>query len=1331
MSFKVIFKIILDIFGNDSFLFNFVCILKGYIMKRLLITIAAIIISNITTYSKEQFIYTSISKNEGLASTVNCIYKEKDGEIWIGSPKGLYTFNGYDLKRHNDTLFLNRSIYKMEEDIKGGTWVLTDNWVMYKRKGEERFTHMKAESPYKEPPFYSICQDEEGIWFGSQGLIYRYTYKDERLYLFSELQGRKDFFCSYLNKVNDNMLLCCSNYGSLLIDTATGKITENDFGPNNEVCGTMTDSRGRLWISFYNNGIKVFEKDGTLIRTYTTKNSQLSNDLVICFTEKDSKIWAGTDGGGVNIIDPENDSIMVLSHVSGDPSSFPAYSIKTIYTDNYGNIWAGSTRNGLIKISQSGMKTYTDSHIGLSSGLSNPCALCLFQEKDEDVIWIGTDGGGLNRFDPESNRFTHFPNTLKTKVVSIATYSDTELALSVYADKIWLFNKKNGSISPMPLNDEKVSYFMKYTGRSLILANGSDGSLFLLTNQVRQYDKKTGTCHIIPPEAGEKSFGNIFAIGTSDKALYLHDINSIYRLDEGTSELKKIGTFEEGTIMSGSLGKDGDIWIGTDKGLRMFNEHTRKISTFSTNLFKSVSAVVWDGKSRVWIGADSNLYAYLTDQDSFAMFGKSDGASPNEYLAKPRLLAHNGDVLIGGVQGLLSIDSGYEIDTSEEPLVKLYSIRVDKERVYPDKKGFYEIPRDGNILNISVSTQETDIFRQKMYRFSFSGGGNEYELLSPTLEIQDLPDPGRYELMVSCTKRNGEWSEPVHVLSLKVPQPWYKTWWFIGSTFLLILLTTLTWLSASQKKKESKLLIALKEKDEAVNQEKIRLLINMSHELRTPLTLIMGPLKRLLKGMGPDQEHYEALGRIYRQSRRMTGLLNMVLDLRKMETGNDKLNIERQEFNRWILETAEDIVNEEMAEDISIGFDLSPDITEVDFDKKKCDTVLINILMNAIKHSKGGDRISVRTELREGNMVRVSISDEGPGIIGVDLDRLFTPFYQSDKEKYGSGIGLSYSKILVELHGGRIGAENNFDKGATFWWEIPVRCEGSISMEVPARSYLNELMGYDTDKEEEAPESENFNTGNMTLMLVDDNKDLLEFLREALSSDFGNIILAQSGNQAMTLLTSGKLPDIIVSDVNMPDGNGYRLCKDVKSDTRYSHIPVILLASRGEEQSQSNSYRMGADAFLAKPFETETLTEAIRGLLRKRAEIRRKYLDSKGTDVSEYGSNEESFIMKLNAIIGKHIDNPDLDQQLLCRELGISRALLYNKMKAIVGTGTKEYVTKIRLEKAKHLIETTKLPVAEIAEKTGFTSQGYFSTAFKSYTGMTPSQYRQNIGKQS
>ena len=238
----------------------------------------------------------------------------------------------------------------------------------------------------------------------------------------------------------------------------------------------------------------------------------------------------------------------------------------------------------------------------------------------------------------------------------------------------------------------------------------------------------------------------------------------------------------------------------------------------------------------------------------------------------------------------------------------------------------------------------------------------------------------------------------------------------------------------------------------------------------------------------------------------------------------------------------------------------------------------------------------------------------------------------------------------MELHGGRIAAENNPDKGATFWWEIPVRVA------------------------EGAPE----------------------------------------------------MPDIIVSDVNMPDGDGYRLCQELKSNEKYSHIPLILLTARGEEQSQSDSYRMGADAFLAKPFEIETLTEMMRNLLRRRADIRRKYLDTADNE-SPYGSNQERFIIELNRIIAEHLSDPDLDQRLICSKMGLSRAALYNHMKAITGTGTKEYITRIRLEKAKSLIEASSLSIAEISETTGFASQSYFSTAFKAYTGQTPTQYKKTV----
>ncbi len=1295
-------------------------------MKRLLTTLIFLISAVYFGNSKERFIYKQISQKDGLTSSVNCIYKEKDGNVWIGTPNGLYTFNGHELRQHNDSLFTGNSIRKIEEDKEGGIWVLTEDWLMHRRKGEEHFTRLTAESHRKETPFYSMCQDNDGIWFGSYGSIYRYTFKERKFSRFSQPAGLEHFTCIFLNRMNDTTLLCCSNLGSYLVNTSTGEFSPTVPGPIKEVSGTMTDSQGRLWIAFYNHGIRVYDKDGTLLKTYTTGNSSLSNDVVICFTEKDSRIWAGTDGGGINIIDPDTDCIKVLSHVSGDASSFPAHSIRNLYTDHYGNIWVGSTKDGLIKVSQSDMKTYKDCHIGLTSGLSNPSVLSLFQEEGDHMIWVGTDCEGLNRFDPTTNTFTHYRQTLKTKIVSIATYSETELALSLYANGIWIFNKNTGAIRPMVINDDELKHAIRHTGRRAIIVNGKNNDIYFLRQVVQKYDKKTGLCDTIPLQKGVKSRGHMYAIGKSEKGLYLHDTDRIYRIDEEKGVLLQLGIADDNVINSGYLGADGDIWLATRKGLCRFNENTGELSHIGTRLFSKATAVVWDGKSRVWIGSGPHLYAYLTEEDSFAMFGESDGALLNEYMAKPRLLSNEGDVYIGGVQGLLYIDSEYTIDASEIPGISLYDISADRQRIYAGKDGIYEVPRDTKLLNISISTHETDIFRQKMYRFSIQGSGMEYEQMSPSLEIQELPDPGKYDVLVSCTKRNGDWTEPVKVMTLRIPAPWYLSGWFIVSVLAFILAVATSVVVGDLHRKASRLQLALKEQEQKVYEEKVRMLINISHELRTPLTLIMAPLRRLLKETGPDEDSHHTLGRIYRQSHRMKDLLDMVLELRKLEVGKSRLKIERADFNGWLKQTVEDVVNEEIHEDIIIETDLDPMVKDVDFDRRKCDTVLMNILINAIKHSSAGDRITISTRLTQDGFVRVSVSDEGPGLKDICQERMFTRFYQGNSEQYGSGIGLSYSKILVELHGGKIAAENNPDKGATFWWEIPVRA-ADCTAEVPDRAYLNELMEFNPGADVTVPESDGFSTTGMTLMLVDDNQDLLDFLQEALSGDFKKVLTATSGNNALRAISSGNMPDIIVSDVNMPDGDGFRLCHELKADEKYSHIPFILLTARGEAQSQSDSYKMGADAFLAKPFEIETLTEMMRGLLRKRADVRRKYLATETAADTTYGSNEERFILELNRIIAEHLSDPDLDQRLICREMGVSRAALYNHMKAITGAGAKEYITRIRLEKAKSLIEASSMSVAEISDATGFTSQSYFSTAFKAYTGQTPTQYKKSV----
>lgn len=1286
-------------------------------MKKLSITSIIFFLSLCLSGAREHFIYKQVSLNEGFTSTVNCIYKEKDGDVWLGTPNGLYRYNGYQLTRSEEAHLDGRKIYQVTEDLKGNLWVLTDSCVMMRRNGEEHLSKlmMADNSGDEERSFFSICPDKEGVWLGSNGKLFHFSYADDSLRIFKDMKERSSFWFTNLCHLDDRTLFCSSHNGIIVIDTVTGNIKESFLGSYREVSSALIDSRGNIWLALYNRGIEVYDKDGRLLRRYNTETSTLNNNVVLCMTERNSKIWTGTDGGGINILDLDDDKVVILSHISGDSSSFPAHSIKSIHADSYGNIWAGSIRDGLVSVSSSHMMTYGDSHIGMDTGLSNPTVLFLHQDMDSEHIWIGTDGEGLNRFDPATGEFTHYASTLKTKVVAIADYSEEELALSLYSDRIVLFNKTTGKTRDLDIRDDDLNYRIKYAGRTINMTNEADGNILFLCNTINRLDISSGECSTVYRGGND----NIFVLGKSKEGIWMHDFHCIYLLPTGATALEPKGRLDEASINGGDVCSMGIAWLATDKGLYRFEPSAGTFTHIRTSLFTGATSAICDNHSRIWVGTEQNLYAYLTESDSFAMFGESDGASPNEYLSKPRLHSREGDIYMGGVQGLLCIYDEFSIEATEVPGLKLYSLFVDGEAVERGRRGVYEIPRHSKTMNINLSTLEKDIFRNKMYRFIFSKEGPLYEKASPSLNIQQLPKAGRYDISVSCTKRNGNWTEPMKIATISIPRPWYLSGWFIGSIVILLGTTLVTFLMYSSHKKANMLQLALKEQEQRVYEEKVQMLINVSHELRTPLTLIMAPLKRILNDKEASDKYSETLGRIYRQSRRMKDMLNMVLDLRKMEVGKNSLKIESINFNKWLESSIEDIIAEEHAEGIDIMLETDPAITEVDMDVRKCDTVLMNILINAIKHSAIGDTITIKTRLSGEGSVIVSVSDQGPGLGDTDMSELFTRFYQNSREQYGSGIGLSYSKILIELMGGRIGAQDNEDKGATFWWEIPVTAEFGVT---PVKAYLNELLGYDPGEEITVPETRSIDTSGMTLMLVDDNADLLDFLKESLQSEFREILLASSGNKAMKMIESGNIPDLIVSDVSMSDGDGYKLCKEIKDREKYSHIPVVLLSAHRQEESQNESYKIGAEAFLPKPFEIDTLLELVRNILGRKAEIKKMYL--KADNEGSYSSKEEGFILQLNRVIAEHMSDPELDQLVLCRELGMSRAALYNKMKAITGAGAKEYITRIRLEKAKSLVETTGLSIVEISEMTGFTSQSYFSTAFKAYTGMTPSQYK-------
>lgn len=1289
-----------------------------------------------TSGSVLEYSYMQISQDEGLTSTINCIYKEKDKFIWVGTQNGIFKLDGQGVKHYGNE---SKSIYNITSDRHGRIWVLSQDGASIYDEKQDSFNPIPpppTENKNTSLPIFSFIQTERYMYLGSKNRVFIYDYSEgSGLKEFKVFNTGRRFFVQNMLMLPGGDIMCCDSREGIMILGADGTIKDNPFDCPKEVTCAFLDSSERLWIACYNRGLYSYDRYGNLLAHYGSSDSDLSGDVILTIIEKDSMIWAGTDGMGINIIDPDNGKIEVLSQVPGNRASLPASSIKCLYKDSFGNVWAGSIRDGLISIRQRHINTYSVAYIGETSGLSNPTVLFIYQESGSNSIWIGTDGEGIDRFDPKTKRFTHYPATLHTKVVSIGSWSDSHLVLSLYSKGLFLFSKDTGKLTPLEIKNDMLSYQIKYTNLAINLCNEADGELLLLSTRAARWNKATGILEYIDIEGEEKVNGFLLPIRHDSSSVFLYDNTGIYQLRTGESSMRKIFKMSGGNrINSVFMAGDGTFWLGTEMGLAKFNAESNSFSYIRSSLFKKAVSVVCDTRNRVWVATVDRLVTYIIDENRFAMFSSSDGVKPNEFLNNARLLSNDGEVYFGGVKGLLHIGKIFSLDTDESPIVSISDISIDGTQVFPGKDKAVKVRHGNKAVAFHLMAEEKDIFREKIYRYSLSGkDGRWFESSSPEIILRPLPPPGKHELYVSCSTRAGKWTAPAHLVTLDVRPAWYNTWWFYSICILVFGSATIMIFRMELRRKDEKLSLEVKETERKVYEDKVRFLINISHEMRTPLTLIIAPLKRMLGKIPPSDPNFQSLSMIYRQSTRMKELLNTILDLRKMEVQENTLKMESVDLNSWISEISGDYIIEGRGQGVEIKTELDPSVGQVSLDKKKCEIVLTNLLINALRYSPKNSTVTIRTKSAGEEMVRVEIEDQGAGLQGADPEKLFVRFYQRDNEHSGSGIGLSYAKILVELHKGIIGAYDNPDKGATFFFELPSNT-GEKTVIIKPSPYLNTLISADDYTPGVAGESNKTDKGAAAeksgdrpkLLFADDNRDLVSFILESLEASY-NIRIAFNGAEAEKLIKE-EMPDIIVSDINMPETDGYELCRFVKSEPCYSHIPVILLTAQNEERIQREGYETGADAFMGKPFEIETLDALIRNLLMQKEKIRQRYLQPAGTEKPSvkavFSAADEGLLIKINKVIGENLSNPELGIPLICKEVGISRALLYNKLKAITGMGANDYINKIRMENAISLVESTVLSFAEIAEKTGFSTPSYFSTAFRQHAGMTPSQYR-------
>lgn len=1280
------------------------------------------------------YYYKQIFLQEGLPSTVSTIWTDERGFVWIGTKAGVYKFNGYELKNythdsHSPNSLPDNTILNIVEGNQHDLWVLSEKGIsLYQNDIDGFMTPKDSAGDYIHA--FSACPMEDGILFGERGKLIRYDYHN-RSFSFIILNKLENFNITSINYWDKDTVICSSRWaGTVLVDIHTGKIKSSRFIPEHEITAMLIDSNNKIWIASYNNGIKCYSHTGRLLASYTTQNSPLSNNTVMCIAESDHHIWIGTDGGGINILHPETGNMTLLKHIPGDNSSLPVNSIISFYNDG-NTLWAGTIRGGLIGIKQVFMQTYTSAPLGREEGPSDDTILSLYQDNG-NTIWVGTDGGGINKFNRETNKFKHLLPTWDSKVSSITGFDSNRIIFSCFNEGAFTIDKRTETLRPFIIVNDSVNKRFYHRGKSVNVYQNTPGSILILTDSLYAYHIGTHTFRKIETEG---VYGILLPIAKNAERTFLFDMRRIYALDHQTLKLAPLFSFSEtnDTIINSvsQQDRDGTFWIGTNRGLASYNPTTRHYSTCPTNLFTNAISVVCDQRDRVWIGSiEKMLFSWSIPEKKFIIYSESDGLSLNDYMNEPRLVSSNGDIYMGGVKGLLRIDRQLPMDTSETYKLVLDEIILDGELVKTDpNEPKLSLPWDSKNLTIKILSHEKDIFRNRIYRYHIKGASEQYiESYRPELKMHSFI-PGNYSISVSCNTKTGDWTPASQILSLHIAPPWYRTPWFILTCVFTAAGAIIAGTFITIKRKEDKLKWAMKEHEKQVYEEKVRFLINISHELRTPLTLIYAPLKRILQSLSDADTNYLQLKGIYSQTQRMRNIIDMVLDVRRMEVGQSKLIIKPHLLNEWIHHIIKDFEPEASARDIKITCSLDEAITETYFDENKCEIILTNLLSNALKYSADHTEIRIATQLIANfQRVRISVIDQGCGLKNVDISKLFTRFYQGQENRGGSGIGLSYAKLLVELHGGSIGAkENEQGNGAIFFFELPLKVD-TEKIICEAKPYLNELINCGKELNLPLPE-ELYPTQNQTLLLVDDNKDLIAFLKEGMKNQFKRLYTATDGADAYET-AQREQPDIIVSDIMMPRISGYELCKRIKENIETSHIPVILLTARNDENSLLCGYKNGADAYISKPFDMEMLLAQIRSILHNRENMRQRYLKAGVVPVSEettFSNVDEQFLIKLNKIIMDNLDNPRLDVPFLCNEIGMSRSSLYNKLKVLTTMGLVDYINKLKMEKAISLMSTTNMTITEISESVGFSTLRYFSTTFKQYTGKIPSAYKEGL----
>lgn len=743
--------------------------------------------------------FTQLSIEQGLSqSTAQSILLDHKGTLWIGTKSGLnsYTQEGIKTYLHHsgDPHSLpSNYINHLTEDSLGNFWIATSKGLALYDDEQDQFNTVNSSI------IYSSVGVEGGMWFGSENAIHCYDYKSKELKTIhiEKEEGKGinpvDYRIQKMLYLEDGKILIGTRKkGIYLYDCRIRQFTLLIPSSQNLLTSLYVTADHHIYTAFYGDGFYCYDRTGKMLKHYTKENSGLKNNYVLDMVEYNGNIWLATDGSGINLFTPRTFQFSQLQHIVGDYSSLPVNSITLLYKAMKDNLWAGSVRGGIFSIKETYIKTYKEAILNNTNGLSEQSVISLYEEKDGKV-WIGTDGGGINLYDPSTDKFIHFPSTYGDKVVSIAEVSETELMVSLYTKGIFLFNKKTHKYRPFTIVDEETNKKECFYGYLPLANQVADGKIYIISCGTYVYHTHDHTFSRMQTDRDYDFSNDALCLSYSnDRFSLLKCAHQAFWVDQKSDSIRLLFELEKDELIT-SMSYDNNrmIWTSTNKGLGFFDLESQKYHRIRTRLFNGISYLIADGKGRLWICAQNHLYSYIIKENRFILWNSSDGFPPNEILFAYQKQSNRDYIYLGGSEGLVKINTDIPYTETQIPEIYLSEILFNgSPSLKKVKENTIKIPWNYNSLSVHFRIKNRDVFQKYLLQYTIEGRGKQsIETYDPVLNLSSL-SAGNYSIWVSCNTKNGNRTPSKQLIHIIVTPPWYKTVWFIGVAAVLFIIMT-------------------------------------------------------------------------------------------------------------------------------------------------------------------------------------------------------------------------------------------------------------------------------------------------------------------------------------------------------------------------------------------------------------------------------------------------------------------------------------------------------------------------------------------------------------